>query len=205
MGKELGSIHHVTGNDEGNPQSAKRQRRSAKSRAREQSLPEISVAQYQAEHGRSPNPPGNKCPSRKSQGRLPPAPASAAQYQEWSFTGFLKRITIGDEMTYNLEFKLPPVPERYHLPVHSKVLRAFDFNKTSSKARRSRRARTCSLVSPVASSRPMKRVPWTEEEDRKLVEMKEKGCSWTQISAALRRRTCQTIQVRYSTKLKKRS
>ena len=30
----------------------------------------------------------------------------AAEYQEWPFQGCLKRTKIGDDVTYNLEFKL---------------------------------------------------------------------------------------------------
>ncbi|KAH8744635.1 hypothetical protein BGZ57DRAFT_718339, partial [Hyaloscypha finlandica] len=40
-----------------------------------------------------------------------------AEYQEWPFQGFLKYTRIGDDVTYNLEFKLPSISEHLHLPI----------------------------------------------------------------------------------------
>ncbi|PVH69999.1 hypothetical protein DL98DRAFT_377026, partial [Cadophora sp. DSE1049] len=48
--------------------------------------------------------------------------ASAAEYQEWPFQGFLKRVTIGNQITYNLEFSLSHIPEHLNVPLHSEVL-----------------------------------------------------------------------------------
>ncbi|KAF4636261.1 hypothetical protein G7Y89_g1829 [Cudoniella acicularis] len=48
-----------------------------------------------------------------------------------------------------------------------------------------------------------KRVPWTLEENETILKMKEEGCPWEEIHAALPRRTPGAIQVQYSTKLKK--
>jgi hypothetical protein len=45
-----------------------------------------------------------------------------AEYQEWPFQGFLKRTRIGNETTYNLEFKLPCVLERLNLPIPGEAL-----------------------------------------------------------------------------------
>jgi hypothetical protein len=45
-----------------------------------------------------------------------------AEYQEWPFQGFLKRTKIGDDVTYNLEFKLPSISEHFHLPINSTAL-----------------------------------------------------------------------------------
>jgi Myb-like DNA-binding domain len=47
------------------------------------------------------------------------------------------------------------------------------------------------------------KVAWTPEEEATLLQMKNDGCSWEEISAALPRRSIGTIQVRYSTKFKK--
>ena len=47
--------------------------------------------------------------SRSPSVRVESAPV--AEYREWPFQGFLKRITIGDQTTYNLEFALPRIPE----------------------------------------------------------------------------------------------
>jgi hypothetical protein len=45
-----------------------------------------------------------------------------------------------------------------------------------------------------------KRVQWTPEEDAKVLEMKEDGCSWKEISDELPFRNLGAIQVRYNTK-----
>jgi hypothetical protein len=45
-----------------------------------------------------------------------------AEYQEWPFQGFLKRTTIGNLTTYNLEFTLPLTSEHSHLSLNSEVL-----------------------------------------------------------------------------------
>jgi hypothetical protein len=42
-----------------------------------------------------------------------------AEYQEWPFQGFLKRTRIGNETTYNLEFKLPCISECLNLPIEA--------------------------------------------------------------------------------------
>ena len=46
----------------------------------------------------------------------------AAEYEEWPFQGFLKRTKIGDDVTYNLEFKLPSMSEHLHLPINPEAL-----------------------------------------------------------------------------------
>ena len=51
--------------------------------------------------------------------------AFRADYQEWPFQGFLKRVRIGNETTYNLEFKLPCISERFDLPISDKYLVLF--------------------------------------------------------------------------------
>jgi len=61
--------------------------------------------------------------SRTSRG---PSIASEAvlvsEYQEWPFQVFLKRTKIGDDVTYNLEFKLPSISEHLHLPINPAAL-----------------------------------------------------------------------------------
>jgi hypothetical protein len=44
------------------------------------------------------------------------------EYQEWLFQGFLKRTRIGDNIIYNLEFKLPSISEHLYLPINPAVL-----------------------------------------------------------------------------------
>lgn len=51
-----------------------------------------------------------------------------AEYQEWSFQGFFKRTIIEDEITYNLEFKLPHILEHTNNPSSSNLL-SIDLSK----------------------------------------------------------------------------
>ncbi|KAH6702758.1 hypothetical protein BKA61DRAFT_661179 [Leptodontidium sp. MPI-SDFR-AT-0119] len=67
--------------------------------------------------------------------------ASAADYQEFPFQGFLKRVTIGDQITYNLEFSLSHIPEHLSLSLHSEVL-STSSRESSVEAAVSRRAVT---------------------------------------------------------------
>jgi hypothetical protein len=61
-----------------------------------------------------------------------------------------------------------------------------------------------SKVRPAILQSKRKRAPWTPEEDATILKMREvEGCSWEEIHAALPHRTKGTIQVHYSTKLKK--
>lgn len=48
--------------------------------------------------------------------------APIAEYQEWPFQGFLKRMRIVDDTTYNLEFKLPDISKCLDPPIDSEVL-----------------------------------------------------------------------------------
>jgi hypothetical protein len=94
---------------------------------------------------------------------------------------------------YNLEFKLLSISEHFHLPINPTAL---DINHDSSAHSKIHQA-------PL---KPKKgKVPWTEEEDIKLLQMRNKGHSWEYIFAALLGQSKGTIQVRYSTKFKKRS
>ena len=129
--------------------------------------------------------------------------APVAEYQEWPFQGFLKRTRIGNETTYNLEFQLSHILEHLHLPVLSEAL-GMRSKETPAEATTPHNTGTHSKVY-LAKVRPqIKRVRWTPEEHAKILEMREEdGCSWEEIHAALPHRTKETIQVRYSTKLKR--
>jgi hypothetical protein len=123
--------------------------------------------------------------------------APIAEYQEWPFQGFLKRIRIGNETTYNLEFNLPCMSKLLSLPTEACDDEDVPTTpKTRSKA-------PYPKVS-TRTSRPRTRVKWMPEEDTKLVNMKKRGCSWKEINAAFPDRTLGTIQVRCSTSLKSR-
>lgn len=51
-----------------------------------------------------------------------------------AFQGFLKRTRIGDDMTYNLGFKLPSISEHLHLLINSKALDISSSREAPAKA-----------------------------------------------------------------------
>ena len=135
--------------------------------------------------------------------RSPSATAESipsAEYQEWPLRGFLKRTRIGKETTFNLEFHLTHLPEDLELSAPFAALGSSFSAETSSQPQVSHSAVAHSKMHHVVSQPSTKRVKWTEEEDATLVRMREDGCSWEKISAALPSRNPGAIQVRYSTK-----
>jgi len=123
----------------------------------------------------------------------------AAEYEEWPLHGFLKRTRIGSTMLFNLEFHLIHVPEHLELSGLSEALRSGI--ETEAQHQTFHSAVAHSKTHHVKSRHPTKRIPWTKEEDKTLVKMKEEdGCSWEEISDALPSRTAGAIQVHYSTK-----
>jgi hypothetical protein len=61
-----------------------------------------------------------------------------------------------------------------------------------------------SKIHPVAVRRQKKRVQWIHKEDTTILKMRdENGCSWEEIHAALPHWSIETIQVRFSRKLKR--
>lgn len=129
--------------------------------------------------------------------------APVAEYQEWPFQGFLKRIKIGNETMYNLEFQLLHVPEHFHLPVLSEALGICSNKETSAEAATPYNIIAHSKLQPATLHAKRKRVSWKPEENETILKMKEDGCLWEEIHAALPHRTPGAIQVQYSTKLKK--
>jgi hypothetical protein len=120
------------------------------------------------------------CTSRTS--RSPSAALEAvpaAEYQEWPFQGFLKRIRIGDDVTYNLEFKLPSISEQLHFPINHQALDIFPNQKAPVKVSTNYDTATHSKIhqSPL---QPKKRkyIKWTTEEDATVLKMRdEDNCS----------------------------
>jgi hypothetical protein len=162
---------------------------------------EDNSTQRRADHGKLLTPAEvEHHPSRSS--RSPSATRESvplAEYQEWPFQGFLKRTRIGNDTTYHLEFKLPCISERLDLPIG---VCEDDSNKNMPATPLTRLKAPYSQISP--ASRPRKRVGWAQEDDTRLVDMKNRGCSWKEIYAAFPERTPGTIHVRCSTKLKSR-
>jgi hypothetical protein len=131
-----------------------------------------------------------------------------ADYQEWPFQGFLKRTRIGRETTYNLEFRLPDLPDSFRPSIDLESLNCRSSRET---VPRSVRPRLC--ASHAKRSRPpvrkqSKRLQYTEEEDNMLIDLKRKGLPWKKIHRAFNRafgeRSIESLQVRYCTKLKNR-
>jgi hypothetical protein len=104
--------------------------------------------------------------------------------------------------TYNLEFKLPSISEHLNLPINPEALDICSSKEAIAKAAIPGDV-AHSRIYPTALRPQIKRAPWTAEEDVKVLEIRENGASWKEIHAALPHRTQGTIQVRYSTKLKK--
>ncbi|TVY87442.1 hypothetical protein LAWI1_G006801, partial [Lachnellula willkommii] len=113
-----------------------------------------------------------------------------AEYQEWLFQGFLTRTGIGDDVTYNLEFKLA---------IDFGTLSLTEWHWTSVLRERPRqRFRPITRLVHQAPLKPKKGrakwTKWTTEEDATLLQMKNDGCSWEVIHAALPHRSIGTIQ-----------
>jgi hypothetical protein len=149
----------------------------------------------------------NDCHQHASRTSRSPSVASEAvpdaEYQEWPFQGFLKRIKIGDDVTYNLEFRLPSISDQLLLPINSKALDICSGKEAPANTTTHHEATANSKTSQ-APSQPTKRkrMKWTLEEDKSLLQMRSNGRSWEEIHAALPHRSMGTIQVHYSTKLK---
>jgi hypothetical protein len=128
----------------------------------------MNDAQPQANHGHLSNFVDKSYRHVSRSSRSPSAAAEAvpvAEYQEWPRQGFLKRTKIWDDTTYNLKFKLPSISEHFHLPINPAAL---DINHDAGAHSKIHRA-------PL---KPKKnKIPWTEEEDIKLLQMWNEGRS----------------------------
>ncbi|PMD13233.1 hypothetical protein NA56DRAFT_585982, partial [Hyaloscypha hepaticicola] len=122
---------------------------------------------------------------------------------EWPFQGFFKCIRIRDNVTYNLEFKLPSILERLHLPTDPAALDICSSKEAPAKVPTHHDVAVHSKTRQALLQPKKRRVKWTTEEDATLLQMRNDGCSWEKIHAALPHRSIGTIQVHYSTKLKR--
>jgi hypothetical protein len=166
--------------------------------------PEIDAAQPQ---------PNDGCPatfvdnSHHHASRTSRSPSTAseavpvAEYQEWPFQGFIKRVRIGDNVTYNLEFKLP-ILEHLHLPINPATLDICSSKQAQAKVPTSHddvAAHSKTRQAPLQPKKKQKHVKWTREEDATMLQMRSDGHSWEEIAKALPHRTPGAIQVHFST------
>jgi hypothetical protein len=167
---------------------------------------EIHDTQSQADHGCPPVPIDNEHLHTSRTSRSPSAITElvpVAEYQEWPFQGFLKCTKIGDDITYNLEFKLPPISKHLNLPINPEALDICSSREAPAKVAIPHEAAAHSKMYPATLRPQIKHAPWTPGEDATLLKTRNEACSWEDIHAALPHRSKGTIQVRYSTKLKK--
>lgn len=116
-------------------------------------------------------------------------PALVAEYREWPFQGFLKRITIGNHMTYNLEFALPYIPEHLNLSLDSEALGASSGESPT-------KAAVCYRA--VTSRKPGKEL--TEEQESLLAKMVHEDKTWTEIGRHFPGHTLQSPKENFFTK-----
>jgi len=132
----------------------------------------------------------NKQPDTPS--RSPSAIAESppvAEYREWPFQGFLKRVTIGNQTIYNLEFALPPIPEHFNLSLGSGVLGA-GFKELSAEAVVSHRAVTsCKLGKEL-----------TKEQESLLAKMIYEDKTWVEIGRHFPGHKLQLLKENFFTK-----
>ena len=147
--------------------------------------------------------------------RSSPADAESilgADYQEYPFQGVLKCVRIGRERTYNLEFKLPDLPDSFRPSIGLHI-----SNSTSSGESVGGSARSRICASHAKGSRPAlqkqrkrRRLEYTEQEENKLLCLKNEGLRWKKIHLAFnsafpeRERSIGSLQVRYCNELKDR-
>lgn len=154
--------------------------------------PEIDESPPQADHRHLSTsvdneqhytPPTSRSPSVRVES------APVAEYREWPFQGFLKRITISNQTTYNLEFTLPRIPEHLNLSLHSGVL-AAGSKESSAEATVSHQT--------VTSRKPGKELP--KEQESLLAKMVDEDRTWTEIGRHFPGHTLQSLKENFFTK-----
>jgi hypothetical protein len=209
---EISSETHLSVNTDDTCDTGDEDPRPAK-RQKPRSAPAVTVPL----HVRRSHPLGSPSPANRAVDDAQPQHASrtsrspsaateavpVAEYREWSFQGFFKRTKIGDGVTYNLEFQLPHAPEHFYLPISADAFGNSSNRETATVAANPYNTVAHSKVRPGTLQAKRKRVPWIPEENKTILKMKEGGCPWEEIHAALPRRTPGAIRVQYSTKLKK--
>jgi hypothetical protein len=135
-----------------------------------------------------------------------------ADYREYTLQGSLKCVRIGRESTYNLEFRLLDLPDSFRpsiglyisnsTPSGESVEGSAQSRVCASHAKRSRPA--------LQKQRKRRRLEYTEEEENKLMCLKNEGLRWKKIHLAFnsafpeRERSIGSLQVHYCNELKAR-
>jgi hypothetical protein len=123
---------------------------------------EVDDTQSQADPGNPPTPIDDEQHHISQTSRSPSALTESipiAEYQEWPFQGFLKRTKIGNETTYNLEFKLPCISGRLNLPINPEALHICSSREALAKAAIPHKAAAHSKMYPAALRPQIKRAP----------------------------------------------
>ena len=78
-------------------------------------------------------------------------------------------------MTYNLEFKLPSISERLHLPIHPEALDICPSKEGGAKVPTTHEAAAHSKIHKAPLQPEKRRVKWTPEEEATLLQMRNDG------------------------------
>ncbi|KAG4430451.1 hypothetical protein IFR05_014059 [Cadophora sp. M221] len=146
--------------------------------------PEIDDAQLQVDHECQSTFVVNSHQHASRPSRSPSEASEATpvtEHRQWLFQGFLKCTRIGDDVTYNLEFKLPSVLEYVHIPIDPAALEVDHKAAAHSKTPQT----------PLKSKKS--RVPWSKKEDV-ILRTRKDGCSWKAIHEDLPGRSMGAIQ-----------
>ena len=123
---------------------------------------------------------------------------STQESDEIPIYGYLTLKTLESKVLYCLTFSQELVPEPSGTSRRQAMARSVS---SSSDKRDSER----SLVQEWAMSRPIRNSRFSPQDDELLLQLKREGLSWDEISVHFPERTKGTLQVHYSTKLKRRS
>ncbi|KAF2180457.1 hypothetical protein K469DRAFT_592616, partial [Zopfia rhizophila CBS 207.26] len=108
---------------------------------------------------------------------------AAAEYQEWPFQGFLKYTIIGNEIVYNMVFKLLRVLGCVSMLINPAALRISFNRKTSTSLTTIAQSRLKTLL--MMKETEPKHSKWTLEKDETVRSIRENGHSWDEIHGAL--------------------
>jgi hypothetical protein len=119
--------------------------------------------------------------------------------EEIPIRGCLTLKTIESKVVYCLTFSQELLPEA------SGTWQRQDIAKSVSSSSSDKRDSERSLVQERVMSRPVRNSRFSSEDDALLLQLKGEGLSWDKISDRFPERSKGTLQVHYSTKLKRRS